>query len=51
MRQTAKAEPHRNDVGLLERGKQIPSILVVEKRSAAPGTTSLVPDAARAGAK
>ena len=35
----AKAELHRNNVGLLERGKQIPSILVVEKLAAALGTT------------
>jgi hypothetical protein len=31
---TAKAERHRNAVGQLERSKQIPSILVVEKLAA-----------------
>ena len=35
----AKADLHRNYVGLLERGKQIPTILVVEKLAAALGTT------------
>ena len=35
----AKAELHRNSVGLLERGKQIPSIPVVEKLAQALGTT------------
>jgi transcriptional regulator with XRE-family HTH domain len=30
---------HRNYVGLLERGKRIPSILVVEKLTAALGTS------------
>jgi transcriptional regulator with XRE-family HTH domain len=30
---------HRNHVGLLESGKQIPSILVVEKLAKALGTT------------
>ena len=35
----AKAELHRNYVGLLERGKQIPSILVVEKLALALGTS------------
>lgn len=34
-----KAELHRNYVGLLERGKQIPSILVVEKLATALETT------------
>lgn len=34
-----KAGLHRNYVGLLERGKQIPTILVVEKLAAALGTT------------
>ncbi len=35
----AKAELHRNYVGLLERGKQIPSILVVEKLAKALDTS------------
>jgi transcriptional regulator with XRE-family HTH domain len=35
----AEAELHRNYVGLLERGKQIPTILVVEKLATALGTT------------
>jgi transcriptional regulator with XRE-family HTH domain len=35
----AKAELHRNYVGLLERGRQIPSILVVEKLATALETT------------
>ena len=35
----AKADLHRNYVGLLERGKQIPSILVVEKLAKALDTT------------
>jgi transcriptional regulator with XRE-family HTH domain len=35
----AKADLHRNYVGLLERGKQIPSILVVERLAIALGTT------------
>jgi len=34
-----KAGLHRNYVGLLERGKQIPSILVVEKLATALETT------------
>jgi transcriptional regulator with XRE-family HTH domain len=34
-----RAELHRNYVGLLERGKQIPSILVVEKLAHALGIT------------
>jgi transcriptional regulator with XRE-family HTH domain len=35
----AEAGLHRNYVGLLERGKQIPSILVVERLAAALGIT------------
>lgn len=35
----AKAGLHRNYVGLLERGKQIPSLLVVEKLAHALGTS------------
>ena len=35
----AAAKVHRNYVGLLERGKRVPSILVVEKLAAALGTT------------
>ena len=35
----AKAALHRNYVGLLERGKQVPTILVVEKLAAALETT------------
>jgi transcriptional regulator with XRE-family HTH domain len=35
----ADAGLNRNDVGLLERGKRIPSILVVEKLATALGTS------------
>jgi transcriptional regulator with XRE-family HTH domain len=35
----AAAGLHRNYVGLLERGRQVPSILVVEKLAAALGIT------------
>jgi transcriptional regulator with XRE-family HTH domain len=47
----AKADLHRNYVGLLERGKQIPSILVVEKLAEALGTTmsSLMRDVEKLG--
>jgi transcriptional regulator with XRE-family HTH domain len=46
----AKADLHRNYVGLLERGKQVPTILVVEKLAAALGTTmaSLMRDVEKA---
>lgn len=36
----AAAGLHRNYVGLLERGKAVPSILVVEKLAAVLGTTA-----------
>ena len=47
----AKADLHRNYVGLLERGKQISSILVVEKLAEALGTTmsSLMRDVEKLG--
>ena len=35
----AAAKVHRNYVGLLERGKRVPSILVVEKLAEGLGTT------------
>ncbi|WP_232069912.1 helix-turn-helix domain-containing protein [Gemmata massiliana] len=35
----ARAELHRNYVGLLERGKQVPTLLVVEKLAGALGMT------------
>jgi len=35
----AKANLHRNYVGLLERGQRMPSILVVQQLAAALGTT------------
>lgn len=49
----AKAELHRNYVGLLERGKQVPTILVVEKLAAALGTTitSLMKEVEKEGGK
>lgn len=46
----AEAGLHRNFVGLLERGKQTPTLVVVEKLAAALGTTmaSLIQEVERA---
>jgi transcriptional regulator with XRE-family HTH domain len=35
----AKAELHRNYVGMLERAQRVPTLLVVERLAAALGTT------------
>jgi transcriptional regulator with XRE-family HTH domain len=49
----AAAGVHRNYVGLLERGKQVPSILIVEKLAVALGTTmsSLFRDVEKASSR